>query len=180
MCTKACYWNGKFTSRKLVVNMSDILALARLGCHRTSLPTCQKPAQRWSQSQESHQSHQAPWATIAAGTGFRHGVMVDGLAQTRVREGNMRPWWVVKTQSKWSVVSQCGSLCFLCLFHKHSPFTEDVMWNRKSLWSNCLQLIKWYTIIKITPRWRKTRDIFIPQPSLIFCALWFYTINCCI
>ena len=86
MCTKACYLNGKFTSRKPALNMSNILALAGLRCHRTFLPAGQKPAQSWSQSQESHWSHQALWAISAAGTSFRHGVIVDALAEACGRE----------------------------------------------------------------------------------------------
>lgn len=115
MCTKGCYLNSKFTSRKLALNISDILALARLSGHRTSLPASQKPAQSWTQSQKSHQSHQALWAAIAAGTGFRHRVIVDGLAQVC---GGGEHGCVVGRENLKQLVSgrQCWSLCAFCVF----------------------------------------------------------------
>lgn len=146
MCTKACDLDGIFTIQKLAPNMLDVLAQTRLRCYQMFLPVGQKPAQNWSESQESHRSHQALWAIIATRISFRHRVTVAGLLQACMVG--------VEKQSIWSVANQCWSLYVFFLFHKLWQITEDEIWNHKSV--NCLQFIKWHMITKTAPRLRKT------------------------
>lgn len=123
MCTKACYLNGKFTSWKLALNMSNILALTGLRCHQTFLPAGQKQAQSWSRCQESHWSHQALWAIITAGTSFRHRVIADALAEACGR-GFMVSGGKLKASGPWSIALDLFvlSVCFPW------TMTEDIMW----------------------------------------------------
>lgn len=103
MCTKACYLNGRFPRQKLALKKSDTLAQAGLRCRPVFLPVGRKPAQSWSQSQDSHQSHQAVWAIIIAGTGFRHRVCrwpVPGKPSSRVcLTGGVKH----KASGQWSI-----------------------------------------------------------------------------
>lgn len=134
MCTKACYLNGRFTHQKLALKKSDTLAQAGLRCRPVFLPAGRKPAQIWSQSQDSHQSHQAVWAIIIAGTGFRHRVCrwpIPGKPGSRVCAWRM-VWNTKQVFSGQSTIS----LCFLCLFHKLWPITEDEHGIMR-LWATC-------------------------------------------
>ena len=81
---------------------------------------------------------------------------VDGLSLASMVA--VCAWWVVRNKQVISGQSTLISLCFLCLFHKLWPITEDETWNHGSV--NCQQLIKWYIITKIASRLRK-KEIFL-------------------